>query len=153
MPRKGPRAKCNQCNINMLANQEPKASALFWYTQRYHTLVGMVRGPRTAVRYKKPQGPVPRSATFDPVYWRLVGWPWGAFTDRGPWAMFLGNVSRRGGLDHSQAAFQSNSRSNSHGKQASPLQTGARSTGKGFRVGVVGSLGKSFVWGAKLRIA
>ena len=55
------------------------------------------RGPRSVI--KKPQGPVPRSATFDLVYWRLVGWPWGAFTDRGPWAMFLGNVLWRWGMD------------------------------------------------------
>jgi hypothetical protein len=40
----------------MLANQEPKASALFWYTQRYHTLGGMLRGPRAAIRYKKTSG-------------------------------------------------------------------------------------------------
>jgi len=40
----------------MLANQEPKASALFWYTQRYHTLGGMLRGPRPAIRHKKTSG-------------------------------------------------------------------------------------------------
>ena len=40
----------------MLANQEPKASALFWYTQRYHTLVGILRGPRTAIRHNEAAG-------------------------------------------------------------------------------------------------
>ena len=39
----------NQCNINMVADQESKASALFWYTQRYHTLGDTVRGPRAAI--------------------------------------------------------------------------------------------------------
>ena len=56
MPSKGPSSKYNQCNINMLANQEPKASALFWYTQRYHTLGVMLRGPRTAIRHKETAG-------------------------------------------------------------------------------------------------
>ena len=56
MPSKGPSSKYNQCNINMLANQEPKASALFWYTQRYHTLVGILRGPRTTIRHKEAAG-------------------------------------------------------------------------------------------------
>ena len=41
----------------------------------------------------------------------------------------------------------------SHCKQASPLQEGARSTSRGLRVGLVVSFGRSFVWGAKLRIA
>ena len=40
----------------MLANQEPKASALFWYTQRYHTLGVMLRGPRTKIRHKETSG-------------------------------------------------------------------------------------------------
>ena len=40
----------------MLANQEPKASALFWYTQRYHTLGDTVQGPRSAIRHKETAG-------------------------------------------------------------------------------------------------
>ena len=54
----------------MLANQEPKASALFWYTQRYHTLVGMVRGPRTAIRHKETAG---ARAAIDDVRSDLLG--------------------------------------------------------------------------------
>ena len=34
-----------------------------------------------------------------------------------------------------------------------PLNAGSRSTRRGLRVGVVDSFGRSFVWGAKLRIA
>ena len=44
-------------------------------------------------------------------------------------------------------------RSKSHGKQAAPLQEGARSTRRGFKVGVIVSLEKSFVRGIKARIA
>jgi hypothetical protein len=45
------------------------------------------------------------------------------------------------------------SRSKSYCKQAAPLQAGARSTRRGFRVGVIVSLEKSFVRGIKARIA
>ena len=37
-------------------------------------------------------------------------------------------------------------RSKSHGKQASPLQAGARSNRRGLRVGLISSFGGSFVW-------
>ena len=36
MPYQGPWSKCNHCNNNMLATHKHNASALFWYTQRYH---------------------------------------------------------------------------------------------------------------------
>ena len=36
MPNQGPRSECNHCNNNMLATHKHNASALFWYTQRYH---------------------------------------------------------------------------------------------------------------------
>ena len=36
MPIRGTRAEYNQCNNNMLADNNCNASALFWYTQRYH---------------------------------------------------------------------------------------------------------------------
>ena len=36
MPYQGPWSECNHCNNNMLATHEHNASALFWYTQRYH---------------------------------------------------------------------------------------------------------------------
>ena len=35
-PYQGPRSECNLCNYNMLAAHKHDASALFWYTQRYH---------------------------------------------------------------------------------------------------------------------
>ena len=37
MPYQGTRAKYNLCNINMSAKYKYKTSALFWYTQRYHS--------------------------------------------------------------------------------------------------------------------
>ena len=95
MPSKGPSSKYNQCNINMLANQEPKASALFWYTQRYHTLGVMLRGPRTAIPYKENlRGPCRdrrRLIRFVRVCSTDRGW---CVADCGPWAGFLGNGSR-----------------------------------------------------------
>ena len=36
MPYQGPWSECNHCNNNMLAIHKHNASALFWYTQRYH---------------------------------------------------------------------------------------------------------------------
>ena len=84
----------------MLANQEPKASALFWYTQRYHTLGVMLRGPRTAIPYKENlRGPCRdrrRLIRFVRVCSTDRGW---CVADRGAWAMFLGNGSRLRGMD------------------------------------------------------
>ena len=40
MPYQGPWSECNHCNNSMLTAHKRDASALFWYTQRYH-------GPRT----------------------------------------------------------------------------------------------------------
>ena len=36
MPNQGPWSECNHCNNKMLATHKHNASALFWYTQRYH---------------------------------------------------------------------------------------------------------------------
>jgi|GEM_PF-1936397 hypothetical protein len=36
MPYQGPWSECNHCNNNMLAIHKHNASALSWYTQRYH---------------------------------------------------------------------------------------------------------------------
>ena len=83
MPNQGPWSECNHCNNNMLAIHKHNASALFWYTQRYH-------GPRAAI--KKLRGPCHdqwRSIMFDRICEVGLGW---AFAGRGPWAMFLENV-------------------------------------------------------------
>ena len=48
MPYQGPWSECNHCNNNMLAIHKHNASALFWYTQRYHD-------PRTE-EHGSPQG-------------------------------------------------------------------------------------------------
>ena len=83
MPNQGPWSECNHCNNNMLAIHKHNASALFWYTQRYH-------GPRATI--KKLRGPCHdqwRSIMFDRICEVGLGW---AFAGRGPWAMFLENV-------------------------------------------------------------
>ena len=84
----------------MLANQEPNASALFWYTQRYHTLVGILRGPRPVIPYKENlRGPCSdrwRSIQFVRIWTTDRGW---CVADRGAWAGFLGNGSRLRGMD------------------------------------------------------
>jgi hypothetical protein len=59
--------------------------------------------------------------------------------------MFLISVLWLRGMDHKQELLCPPPRSKSHGKQASPLQAGARSTRRGLRVEVVYSLGRSFV--------
>ncbi len=45
MPYQGPWSECNHCNNNMLAAHKHNASALFWYTQRYHSLRTLEHGP------------------------------------------------------------------------------------------------------------
>ena len=45
MPYQGPWSECNHCNNNMLAAHKLNASALFWYTQRYHSLRTLEHGP------------------------------------------------------------------------------------------------------------
>jgi len=59
MPIRGTRAEYNQCNNNMLADNNCNASALFWYTQRYHA------EPRTEDRV-----PLASGARSD---WGLLG--------------------------------------------------------------------------------
>ena len=48
---------------------------------------------------RKPQGPVPRSATVDLVFRTCLTEHGSAFADRGAWAGFLGNGSRLRGMD------------------------------------------------------
>ena len=97
---------------------------------------------------------MPRSATLDLVYWRLVGWPWGAFTDRGPWAMFLGNVSRLRHMEHGLGVTAPKTHvPRAKANRPVLLVECARSTRGGLRVGMVDSFGWGFVWVAKLRIA
>ena len=47
MPHQGPWSQYVHCNNNMLANLKHNASALFWYTQRYHRSKG--HGPWTTI--------------------------------------------------------------------------------------------------------
>ena len=57
--------------------------------------------PRPAARdplLKKPQGPVPRSATVDLVFRTCLTERGSAVADRGAWAGFLGNISRLRGI-------------------------------------------------------
>ena len=96
MPIRGTRAEYNHCNNNMLADNNYNASALFWYTQRYHA------EPRTEVRV-----PLASGARSD---WGLLGVfrsldgvnrPWGSPAYRavrlGPWALVHGGVEGMGG--------------------------------------------------------
>jgi len=61
MPYQGPRSECNHCNNNMLATHKHNASALFWYTQRYHrprtVEHGAAAGVTAANPYSSPAGP------------------------------------------------------------------------------------------------
>ena len=75
MPYQGPWSKCNHCNNNMLATHKHNASALFWYTQRYHgprtEEHGLPAGVTVAVRYGRDCGawtgdPGPRAPRLGP---------------------------------------------------------------------------------------
>ena len=44
MPYQGPWSECVHCNNNMLEACKQDASALFWYTQRYHSLRTLEHG-------------------------------------------------------------------------------------------------------------
>ena len=44
MPYQGPWSECVHCNNKMLAARKHNASALFWYTQRYHSLRTLEHG-------------------------------------------------------------------------------------------------------------
>jgi len=59
MPYQGPRSECNHCNNNMLAIHKHNASALFWYTQRYH-------GPTRGYLAQSSQTKGPEPWTGDP---------------------------------------------------------------------------------------
>ena len=141
MPRKGPRAKCNQCNINMLANQEPKASALFWYTQRYHTLGVMLRGPRPAIRHKETAGARAaiggvRSELIEFCRLALVGL-------RGPRGLgwvFGKRLAAQGYRSRLRGYCAQPPRSKNHGKQARPPSWGCTVHAQG-----VESWGGSFI--------
>ena len=61
MPYQGPWFECNHCNNSMLAAHKHDASALFWYTQRYHDPKTMEQDPPAGVtvpnRYSCAAGP------------------------------------------------------------------------------------------------
>ena len=68
-----------------------------------------------------------------------------ALADRGAWAAFLVSVSLRGGMNALRLLRPTPTLQEP--RQTCPLQAGARSTRRGLGVGVVNSLGGSFVWG------
>jgi len=103
---------------------------------------------------RKPQGPVPRSATVDLVFRTCLTEHGSAFADRGPWAMFLGNGSRLRGIDHDWGVTAPNPHvPRTTANRPGPLHGGARSTLRGLRVGAVVSFEGSFVCSADPRIA
>ena len=88
MPYQGPWSECNHCNNNMLATHKHNASALFWYTQRYHD-------PRTE-EHGSPAGvtvPNPYSLTAGP--W--TGAPYPRAPRLGPRAFSVSVVNSLGG--------------------------------------------------------
>ena len=64
MPNQGPRSECNHCNNNMLATHKHNASALFWYTQRYHapTRGYLAQSTQTKGRAPRTLGDDPQKA-------------------------------------------------------------------------------------------
>ena len=95
---------------------------------------------------RKPQGPVPRSATVDLVFRTCLTERGSAFADRGAWAGFLANGSLRGGVNALRLLRPTPTLQESRHAGQPPLQEGARSTGRGLRVGVVDSFGWGFCW-------
>jgi hypothetical protein len=78
---------------------------------------------------------------------------WWCVADRGAWAMFLANILWHRGMDHKQAALRPNSRSKSHGKQASPPSSGRTVHAQGLKSWGGRFIRGSFIWALEPWIA
>ena len=104
MPIRGTRAEYNHCNNNMLADNNYNASALFWYTQRYHTETRSEDRVPLALGARSDWGLLGVFRSFDGV-----NRPWGSpaylGVRRGPRAFSLGVVEGMGGGGQIHDAF------------------------------------------------
>jgi hypothetical protein len=88
MPYQGPWSEFNHCNDNMLAARKHDASALFWYTQRYHGPRTVEQDPTAGVTVPNPYSRAAGQRTGDP----------GSGTLRlGHWAFSISVVDSLGG--------------------------------------------------------